>query len=105
VTFDPDIAGDLLLVDGVETITLAGSSTVTVAGAKRGQSTTAQTPSAGGVSEPTEIVWLLPDVNLAGVTPRLGDSITDVGGTAWTITSASYSPLAQVWRANTRKQR
>ena len=38
MTFDPDIADDLLLVDGVETITLTGSSTVTVAGAKRGQS-------------------------------------------------------------------
>ena len=48
------------------------------------------------MSEPTEIVWLLPDVNLAGVTPRLGDSITDAGDTVWTITSASYSPLAQV---------
>ena len=91
MTFDPDIADDLLLVDGVETVTLAASSTVTVAGAKRGQSTTAQTRSAVGVSEPTEIVWLLPEVNLSGVTPRLGDRITDAGGTTWTITSASYS--------------
>ena len=87
MTFDPDIAGDLLLVDGVETVTLAASSTVTVAGAKRCQLTTAQTSSAVGVAEPTEIVWLLPEVNLAGVTPRLGDRITDAGGTTWTITT------------------
>ena len=105
MTFDPDIAGDLLLIDGLETITLSGSSTVTVAGAKRGQVTTAQTPSSVGVSEPTEIVWLLPEGNLAGVTPRPGDRITDVGGTVWTITNTSYSPLSQVWRAGSRLQR
>jgi hypothetical protein len=103
--FDPDIAGDLLLVDGVETITLTASSTVTVAGAKRGQSNVAQDRSAIGVSEPTEIVWLLPQVNLAGISPRPGDSISDGGGTTWTITSVSYSPLAQVWRAAGRLQR
>ena len=83
----------------------SGSSTVTVAGAKRGQVTTAQTPSSVGVSEPTEIVWLLPEGNLAGVTPRPGDRITDVGGTVWTITNTSYSPLSQVWRAGSRLQR
>jgi hypothetical protein len=105
VTFDPDIADDLLLVDGIETVTLAASSTVTVAGAKRGQLSTGENPSAVGVSEPTEMVWLLPEVSLSGVTPRPGDSIADAGAVVWTITSVSYSNLCQVWRVGSRRQR
>jgi hypothetical protein len=105
VTFDPDIADDLTLLDGVETVTLTGSSTLSVAGAKRGQQSTAQATSAAGVSEPSEMAWLLPGVNLADVIPQLGDRISDAGGTTWTITSTSYSPLTQAWRIGSRKQR
>ncbi|HTU27306.1 MAG TPA: hypothetical protein VMF30_17995 [Pirellulales bacterium] len=105
MNFDPDISSDLLLVDGVETVTLAGSRSVTVAGAKRGQLTTAQQSAATGVSEPTEIVWLLPADNLDGITPRPGDHITDSASIGWTIATVSFSPLSQVWRAGCRRQR
>jgi hypothetical protein len=105
MTFDPAIADDLLLVDGTETVTLVAASTVTVVGAKRGQLGMVERPSVAGLSEPTELMWLLPQQCLSGVVPRLGDKIIDAGGTAWTIISGNYSPLTQVWRIGSHRQR
>ena len=105
MTFDPDIGDDSLLVDGLETVTLVGTQAVVVSGAKRGQLTAAEAQRPHERLTAVDLAWLLPLASLAGVTPRPGDTIADAAATVWTIESASYSPLTQVWRAVSRRQR
>jgi len=105
MTFQPDVADDCLLVDGTETITLHSSATVVVASAKRGQLTLAETEFRQVGLEATDLAWLLPGAELAGVEPRRGDAIEDGSGTLWTILSLTYAPLTGVWRAVTRRER
>jgi hypothetical protein len=105
MTFDPDIGDDALLVDGLETVTLTGTSTVTVSGAKRGELTTAEADLERELLSAGDLAWLLPVASLGGVTPRPGDTIADANATVWSIESARYSPLTQVWRAVGRRQR
>jgi len=104
MTFTPDVAGDLGLIDGTETVTLHGSSVVSVAGAKRGSLTLAEIEFRQVGLESADLGWTLPAETLADVEPRQGDAIEDAGGTFWTIQSASLSPLARVWRVVTRRQ-
>jgi hypothetical protein len=103
MSFDPDIAGDSLLVDGVETVTLHSTSAVVVEGAKRGLLTLAEMEFRQIGLESADLAWNLPEVNLGGVEPRQGDAIEDAGGTRGPILSAARSPLAGVWRAVTRR--
>lgn len=104
MSFEPNIATDCLLVDGTETVTLYADTVVSVEGAKRGQLTLSETEFRQLGLESSDLAWNLPEVNLAGVEPRQGDTIADAGGTRWTILSAQRSPLSQVWRAITRRQ-
>jgi hypothetical protein len=103
MSFAPDIASDALLVDGTETVTLHGTSSITVSGAKRGALTLAETEFRQIGIESTDLAWNLPGASLAGHMPRRGDSIEDATGTQWTILSASHSPLTDVWRTVTRR--
>ena len=103
MNFNPDIAEDCLLVDGTETVTLYSTSTVSVAGAKRGQLRLEETEFRQLGLESTDLAWNLPQVSLAGVVPRRGDTIEDSAGTNWTILSATFAPLSGVWRLVTRK--
>jgi hypothetical protein len=104
MSFEPDISGDCLLVDGVETVTLHSTSAVVVEGAKRGILALGEMEFRQIGLESSDLVWILPEVNLAGVEPRQGDAIEDAGGTFWTILSAARAPLSRVWRAVTRRQ-
>jgi hypothetical protein len=103
MNFDPDIAEDCLLVDGTETVTLHSTSVVVVEGAKRGQLTLAEMEFRQIGLESSDLAWNLPEVNLAGVVPRQGDSIEDAGGVQWTILSAARAPLTGVWRIVSRR--
>ncbi len=103
MNFAPDIAEDCLLVDGTETVTLHSASAVTVNGAKRGLLTLAEMEFRQVGLESTDLAWNLPDVNLAGIEPRRGDTIEDSLGVSWTIQSVTRSPLSGVWRAVTRR--
>ena len=105
MNFEPDISDDYLLVDGTETVTLYGTTPVTVEGARRGRLTLAETEFRQLGIESTDLAWTLPEVNLSGVEPRRGDTIEDASGAPWTILSATHSPIAGVWRAATRLQR
>src|SRR5665213_607121 len=105
MNFEPDVSLDCLLVDGTESVTLHGAAMVTVANAKRGQLTLPEVEFRQVGLEATDLAWSLPDVQLAGVTPRQGDTIVDASGTGWTILSVTKSPLSGVWRAVTRRQR
>lgn len=103
MNFAPDITADALLVDGTETVTLHGMSSITVAGAKRGVLTLAETEFRQVGIESTDLAWSLPGTSLAGHTPRRGDSIEDTSGAQWTILSAAHSPLTDVWRVVSRR--
>jgi hypothetical protein len=106
MTFDPDIHDDFLLVDGLETVTLiSGAATLVVPGAKRSQLETMRAQFGTSIVEVGDIVWLLPQVNLENVEPHVGDTITDGSEISWTIADVTYSPLTQVWRAVSTKQR
>jgi hypothetical protein len=104
MSFEPDIADDCLLVDGIETVTLHSTSVVAVEGAKRARLVLSETEFRQVGLEAADMAWLLPDVSLEGVVPRQGDAIEDAGGTFWTILSIARSPLSGVWRAVTRRQ-
>jgi hypothetical protein len=104
MSFDPDVTGDCVLIDGMEPVTLHSTSVVSVEGAKRGRLTLSETEFRQVGLEPTDMAWLLPEVSLAGVTPRRGDAIEDSSGAHWTILSVTKSPLSAVWRAVTRRQ-
>ena len=104
MSFEPELADDCLLVDGTETVTLHSTSMVEVAGAKRGRLTLEEMEFRQVGLEASDLAWNLPEVNLAGVEPRQGDTIEDSAGASWTILSAMRSPLSGVWRAVTRKQ-
>jgi hypothetical protein len=104
MSFEADIAGDCLLVDGIETVTLHSTSAVVVEGAKRGLLTLSEMEFRQIGLESSDLVWILPEVNLGGVAPRQGDAVEDAGGTFWTILSATRAPLTRVWRAVTRRQ-
>jgi hypothetical protein len=104
MSFQPDIADDCLLVDGVETVTLHGTSAIAVDGAKRGRLALSEIEFRQVGLEASDITWILPVVSLAGVEPRRGDAIEDAAGVHWTILSVARSPLSGVWRAVTRKQ-
>lgn len=104
MNFEPDIADDCLLFDGVETVTLHSTSVVVVAGTERGPLLLSDTEFRQVGLEARDMAWLLPAVSLGGVTPRRGDAIEDAGGTHWTIQSAAKSPLSGVWRVVTRRQ-
>lgn len=103
MNFAPDIAADCLLVDGTETVTLHAASPIVVAGAKRGVLTLAEMEFRQIGLESSDLAWNLPEVSLAGITPRRGDTIEDAAGVNWTILSATHSPLSGVWRALTRQ--
>ncbi len=103
MNFAPDIADDRLLVDGTETVTLHSTTVLTVEGAKRGLLTLAEIEFRQVGLESTDLAWNLPEVNLAGIEPRRGDTIEDSSGVGWTILSATRSPLSGVWRAVTRR--
>lgn len=103
MNFAPDITADALLVDGAETVTLHGARSITVAGAKRGPLTLAETEFRQIGIESTDLAWMLPGASLAGHLPRRGDSIEDAAGAQWTILSATHAPLTDVWRAVTRR--
>ncbi len=105
MSFDPDIADDCLLADGTEAVTLHGTALVSIAGAKRGRLTLAETEFRQLGLESSDLAWILPDVELAGVEPRRGDSIEDAGGTLWTILSVTKAPLSGVWRVISRRHR
>jgi hypothetical protein len=104
MNFLPDIAGDCLLVDGTETITLHSSSTISVEGAKRGPLVLAEIEFRQLGVETSDLAWNLPDVSLVGIAPRRGDAIEDAAGVFWTVQSAVQSPLSRVWRLVTRRQ-
>jgi hypothetical protein len=104
MNFIPDIAGDCLLVDGTETVTLHGESLVVVAGAKRGPLVLAEIEFRQLGVETTDLAWNLPEVNLSGVVPRRGDTLEDDAGAFWVVHSAVRSPLSRVWRLVTRRQ-
>lgn len=104
MNFIPDIADDVALVDGVETVTLHSTSVVVVEGAKRGRLTLSETEFRQVGLESSDLAWVLPDANLGGLAPRRGDAIEEAGGTRWTILSIAKSPLSGVWRAVTRRQ-
>lgn len=103
MTFMPDLEDDCLLVDGTETVSLHGTSDVVIESAKRGQLTLAETEFRQVGLESTDLAWSLPAVQLAGASPRRGDSIEDSLGQQWTILSAELSPLSGVWRVVTRR--
>jgi hypothetical protein len=104
MNFEPDIADDCLLVDGLETITLHGTATLVVEGARRGRLTLAQMEFRQVGLESTDMAWALPAVSLGDVVPCQGDVIEDAGATNWIILSASHAPLTAVWRVVTRRQ-
>jgi hypothetical protein len=105
MTFEPDISDDCMLVDGTETVTLRGSATVSVAGAKRGLLLKNELASGALGLEPSDLAWSLPEASLAGTQPRPGDAIEDATGTRWTILHASRAPLTALWRTLCRQQR
>src|SRR6266852_1775772 len=105
MTFDPDIADDCLLVDGIQTVTLHGTAVLSVAGAKRGPISQSEIQFSTLGLEPTDVVWNLPEVNLAGIEPANGDTIEETGGARWTIISVTKATLTGVWRAVCRRQR
>lgn len=104
MSFEPDITDDCLLLDGLETVTLHGSTSLVVEGAKRGRLSLAQMEFRQVGIESTDMAWALPAVNLGDVVPCQGDVIEDAAGTNWIILSASRAPLTAVWRAVTRRQ-
>ena len=104
MNFLPDIAGDCLLVDGTETITLHSSSTISVEGAKRGPLVLAEIEFRQLGVETSDLAWNLPDVSRVGIAPRRGDAIKDAAGVVWTVQSAVQSPLSAVGRSVTGRQ-
>jgi hypothetical protein len=104
MTFQPDVSTDRMLIDGTETVTLHSTSTVVVAGAKRGALSLTEIEFRQLGLEAGDLAWNLPGGELPPVEPRQGDAIEDAGGTMWTILSASHSPLTGVWRLVTRRQ-
>jgi hypothetical protein len=104
MNFQPDIAGDALLIDGTETVTLHADRVVVVEGAKRGTLSLGEIEFRQVGLESRDLAWQLPGGNLADVEPRPGDAIEDAAGAFWTVQSAVQSPLTRVWRLVTRRQ-
>jgi hypothetical protein len=93
MSFEAEISGDYAIFDGAESVTLAsktssGSTPQSVAGALRMAVRRSELVYAGllGMEQQTT-VWNLPVSKCGGVVPKNGDSITDSGGTVWTIDS------------------
>ena len=103
MSFEPDISDDCLLVDGTEAVTLHSTSVIVIEGAKRGPLRLSEIEFRQVGLEARDLSWLLPGGALGNVEPRQGDTIEDASGTFWTILSAEHSPLADVWRAVTRR--
>ena len=105
MSFTPDVSDDCLLVDGTESVTLEGSATIIVAGAKRGQLVQSELQLAALGLSTDDVAWNLPEVNLASIEPRIGDVIADANQERWTIVSVSSAVLSGVRRALCRRHR
>lgn len=105
-----DLAESWRYVEGVETVTLtpqnppAGS--VENVKAKRRVLSRANMAQFGGVVglSPNDVPFHLWASTLGGVTPELGDLVTDGEGVTYTIQAASLESLKQRWRCLCRKQ-
>ena len=110
MTLDFDPADDLGVVDGALAITLerttpSGTTTISVAGARRGRFNRGAPAAAGGLSlEPETTVWHLPSSELASFEPRPGDTLT-AGSGSHVITAAARVTLGTRWRVVTQATR
>ena len=106
MTFSPDIADDLDSVDAVETLTLYGTSEVSVADCVRGGLSRKELAFGAqmGIS-PNDIPFLLPANNLTGVKPAAQDELKDAADLRYIITSAVLDPLGAVYRVVTCPKR
>jgi hypothetical protein len=104
MSFADDIASDYELMDGVETITFTprGGSAVTGVSALR-EPITRQTDimQASIGHEQRGTIWNLwpaSAVGMASADVKPGATITEAGGTAWRVVSASKETLSTRWR-------
>lgn len=104
-----DIDNDISLADGSESVTVTlkradGDTALAVVGALR-RVLDRSYQSFGGVALiGDELVWNVPDNQLAGAELQRGDTITDAASISWTILAAEKLTIATRWRCLCRKE-
>ncbi len=110
LVFDPAV--DHEVFDGTETVTFrsvvngAVASAISVAAALRRVlgKRAAQLTALGLALEPQDLVWHLPNTNLAGVAPKPGDEILDSTGAVFHVLAIDRATLGTRWACVTRRQ-
>src|SRR4051812_28236602 len=95
-----DVTGDFALFDGVQSLILSsGNSTGTVNGCTSSPLTRIQVESLGGSLglESQYRNFSLPVANCGGLTPRDGDTLTDVSNVVWRVLKAELRTLGSRW--------
>lgn len=104
-----DIAHDLSLADGSETVTVTlkrvdAETQVPVTGALRRALGRPHAFYSGVALQGDELVWNVPHVPLGEAELQRGDTIADSAGSVWTILSAARVTLGTRWRCVCRKE-
>lgn len=105
-----DVQNDVLGFDNTEAVTVTlrrpdGETPLAVTHALR-RTVDLRSETYGGVRlRGDEIVWNLPNSQLAGEELRPGDAIADGSGTRWTVLSVGRLTFGARWRAVCRKER
>lgn len=104
-----DINDDLALADGSESVTVTlkrvdGDTALPVAGALRRVLDRSHQSFASVALIGDELVWNVPDNQLAGAELQRGDTITDAASIVWTILAAEKLTFATRWRCLCRKE-
>lgn len=102
------ISGDYKYFDGVETLQFVQGTNapVTVNYCLREQLTWKELNFGAALGiEPKDLPFNIPGPELpSGVTPQIGNALTDANGVGYTIQSATYDTLTQQHRVITRKK-
>lgn len=99
------IADDLLIVDGQETVTLlspAGAVVTVSEHALRRAITTREAETSQGQYRRGDVRWHLPASDLTSA-PELGARMRDEAGIEWTVLEVEHATLATRWRLTTRR--
>lgn len=108
MTLATDIASDLAIMDGVETVSVysqSANTTDSAVTALRGPLSHRELMGGGPVGlESKDVVFQLQE-NTVTTAPENGDKITDAGSVAFNILSAQKMTLGTRWRCLCRQQK
>lgn len=114
-----DATANWLVWDNTEAVTYTSHRTTTASAgdavlanvtAKRRNPSDRELAVSQGVYTSQDLVWLVPQANLTGLTPggdkepvaKPADTITDAAGNVWTVLEVFFNTLKSTWRLMTR---